>query len=201
MVADSANPAFVGLNLMNTRDSDGKPITKQVLETADKYGKGWVTNFLRNSYQVSYVEKVQVPDGDFVIGAAYFPVSKENYVRFMVDDAILSLKNGPFEKTLRKFITDGPDFVRGDLRIFAYTEKGICLADGLNLTKIWTNDSDAKDQNGVKIVEKIIALAAPVAAGQNLKLNNATCRVFVKGIDLSKQKAKTQMVMWSGYYP
>ena len=201
-VADSANPAFVGLNLINTRDSAGKPIVKAILETAEKYGKGWVANTLRNSYQVSYVEKVQVPDGDYVIGAAYFPVSKEDHVRFMVEDAALVFKAGAFEKTLRNIVTANSDFVRGDLSIFVYTDKGICLADGYNVMKIWANDSGVKDQNGVSVVEKIVALGKSGGGWTEFKLNNATCRVFVKAVDISKQKGKAQnIIVGSAYYP
>ncbi len=201
MVADSKNPAFVGLNLINTRDSEGRFVTRQILEMANKYGKGWVTNTLSNSYQVCYCEKVKVPDGDFVIGAAYFPVSKENFVRFMIDDAILFLQNHSLEESLRKFTTKSSDFLRGDINVFVYTIDGICLADGINLDKIWSIDMEAKDENGVRVVDKMIAVAKTGGGWLKFNLNNAVCNIYVKTIDKAAKKAPQELyIVGSGYY-
>ena len=83
-----------------------------------------------------------------------------------------------------------------------YTDKGICLADGYNVMKIWANDSGVKDQNGVSVVEKIVALGKSGGGWTEFKLNNATCRVFVKAVDISKQKGKAQnIIVGSAYYP
>ncbi len=201
MVADSKNPAFVGLNLINTRDAEGRPVTRQILDMANKYGKGWVTNSLSNSYQVCYCEKVKVPDGDFVIGAAYFPVSKENFVRFMLQDAILFLQNHTIEESLRKFTTKSSDFLRGDINIFVYTIDGICLADGINLNKIWSNDIEAKDENGIKVIDKMIAIAKTGGGWLKFNLNNTICNIYVKTIDKAGKKPGQELyIVGSGYF-
>ena len=201
MVADSKNPAFVGLNLINTRDAEGRPVTRQILDMANKYGKGWVTNSLSNSYQVCYCEKVKVPDGDFVIGAAYFPVSKENFVRFMIDDAVLYLENHSLEESLRKFTTKSSDYLRGDINVFVYTIDGICLADGINLNKIWSNDIEAKDENGIKVIDKMIAVAKTGGGWLKFNLNNTVCNIYVKTVDKAGKKAPQELyIVGSGYY-
>lgn len=201
MVADSRNPAFVGLNLINTRDAQGRPVTRQILDMANTYGKGWVTNALSNTYQVSYCEKVQVPDGDFIIGAAYFPISKESYVRFMMDDALLFLQNHTLEETLHKFTTRDVDFVRGDLALFVYDMNGICYADGLNLDKIWANDLTGKDDNGVRVMDKVIAIAKTGGGWLKFKLNNAICNIYIKAVDKADKKdAPETYIIGSGYY-
>lgn len=201
MVADSKNPAFVGLNLINTRDAEGRPVTRQILDMANKYGKGWVTNSLSNSYQVCYCEKVKVPDGDFVIGAAYFPISKENFVRFMIDDAILYLQNHSLEESLRKFTTKSSEFLRGDISVFVYTIDGICLADGINLNKIWSNDIEAKDVNGVKVIDKMIAVAKTGGGWLKFDLNNTVCNIYAKAIDKAGKKAPQELyIVGSGYF-
>ncbi len=201
MVADSKNPAFVGLNLANTRDSEGRFVARQIIEMARKFGRGWVTNALSNSYQVAYCEMVKVPDGDFVIGAAYFPVSKENYVQFMIEDAVLFLKNHSLEDSLLRFVTKDGGFVRGDMSVFVYTTQGICLADGTNLQKIWASDLDAKDAKGARVIDRIIAQAKSGGGWLKFNLNNGVCNVYVKAVDkeISKGKSETYIV-GSGYY-
>ncbi len=202
MVADGKNPAFVGLNLVNTRDAEGRYVTKQILDMANTFGKGWVTNALSNTYQVAYCEKVKVEDGDFVIGAAYFPVSKESFMRFMIDDAVLYFENHSVEESLHKFISKDSSFLRGDLNIFVYTVDGICLADGLNLNKIWANDLEAKDENGVKVLERIIATAKTGGGFLKFKLNNATCNIYIyKAIDKAGKNSKPEeYIIGSGYF-
>jgi signal transduction histidine kinase len=201
MVADSKNPAFVGLNLVNTRDSEGRFVARQILDMANTYGKGWVTNALSNSYQVAYCEKVKVPDGDFVIGAAYFPVSKESYVRFMLEDAVLYLQHHPLEESLLKFISKDGGFLRGDMNIFVYTMDGICLADGINLDKIWSNDLGVKDADGVKVIDRIIAVSKTGGGWLKFDLNQGVCNVYVKTVDKSTKDNKTEMyIVGSGYF-
>lgn len=201
MMADGKNPNLVGKNLSNTRDVDGRPIAKQIIEIAKKYGKGWATNYLNNSYQVAYIEKVQVPDGDYIIGAAYFPVAKESFVRFMIDDAAFFMQNHTLEQSLRKFSTNNGDFLRGDLCMFVYNLDGICLADGLNLNKIWANDIQAKDQNGVKVVEKIVATAKTGGGWLKFNLNNGVCNVYVKTVDKADPKEPQDLyIVGSGYF-
>lgn len=201
MVADSKNPAFVGRNLINTRDAEGRPVTRQIIDMANKYGTGWVTNALSNSYQVCYCEKVKVPDGDFVIGAAYFPVSKESFVRFMVDDAILYLENHTLESALRKFTAKQSDFLRGDITVFVYTIDGVCLADGINLDKIWSNDIEAKDENGIRVIDKMIAVAKTGGGWLKFNLNNTVCNIYVKTIDKAGKKGPQELyIIGSGYY-
>lgn len=201
MVADGRNPAFVGLNLINTRDSEGRFVARQILDMANTYGKGWVSNALSNSYQVAYCEKVSVPDGDFVIGASYFPVLKESYVRFMIDDAILYLQHHSVEESFLKFRSNDGGFIRGDISIFVYTMDGICLVDGNNLNKIWSRDSNARDDKGVRVLDHIIGTAKTGGGWLKFNLNNAVCNIYVKALDKADEKSKPEMyIVGSGYY-
>jgi cytochrome c len=42
MLADGGNPGFIGLNLMGLKDTNGKYFVKEMIETAQKKGAGWV---------------------------------------------------------------------------------------------------------------------------------------------------------------
>ena len=66
--------------LMGWRDSNGKAFIREMVELADKDGKGWVSYMtkIRGSDEVrlkeTYIEKV--PGENIIVGAGYFPQEK-----------------------------------------------------------------------------------------------------------------------------
>jgi cytochrome c len=201
MMADSANPAFVGLNLIGSRDTQGRYITRQIIDAANKYNRGWVTNNLRNSYQVSYVEKVKVPDGDYVVGAAYYPIAKESTVTFMVKDAELLIKNDPLQKVLNRFSSYDIDFIKGDLHISVYTQDGVCLAAGLDRSALWSSIKDLKDDKGKPMFDEILAYAKSGGGWLNFSRYQGAYRMYVKGIRMNGLQSSDELfILCSGYY-
>lgn len=201
-VADISNPAFVGLNLMNTRDKEGKYITRLILQHANRYPNGgWIGYSLRNAYAMVYIEKVNVPDGDFIIGATYYPDEKYIHVRFMVDRAVLYLKNNPNEIAFSKFSSHSDDFLRGDTTVFVYNQQGITLVDGQDRSKIWQAGREEKDDAGKSIADRIMSIASTGGGWVDLEQNNATRKIYVNLVkkDVSKDLQETYIV-GSGYY-
>ena len=181
MLADSANQAFIGLNLMSTRDQAGKYITKLILEYADKYPSGsWLGFTMRNAHSLMYVEKVKIPDGDFIVGASYFPSSKYVYVRFMVDNAIQFLKAHPREDAFNMFVNGDPEFLRGDLQVFIIDETGAILVDGPNRQAIWSDSTKFKDEKDRSISDRLLAIAKSGGGWFEHKVDNGIRRAFVK---------------------
>lgn len=201
-VADIANPAFVGLNLMNTRDKEGKYITRMIIEHAERYPNGgWLGYTLRNAYAMVYTEKVNVPDGDYVIGALYYPDEKYIHVRFMVDRALLFLKNNPKEVAFDMFASRSDDFLRGDTNAFVYNKQGIVLVDGQDRSKIWQSEDIASDSSNKSVTEKIIAIASTGGGWLEVQQNNATRKIYVSFAkkDTNKEESE-QFIIGSSYY-
>lgn len=200
-LADSANPAFVGLDLTNSRDAEGKYIVKSILEHAEKYPNGgWLGFSLRNAFAMMYVEKVKVPDGDFIIGAIYYPSNKYIHVRFMVDKAMLYLGNHTKEEAFGMFASSDPDFLRGDVNVFVYSETGRILVDGQDRSRIWQDNRDIKDDKGRLVSDKIIAIATSGGGWFEFKKNNARCRIYVKQVIKESGKKAEKFIIGSGYY-
>jgi len=206
MLADSDNPAFVGLNLINSRDAEGKYITRSVLEHAEKYPNGgWLGFSLRGSYAMVYVEKVSVPDGDFIIGASYYPSNKYIHVRFMVDKATQFLNTHEKEEAFGLFTSTDPDFLRGDISVFVYRDTGYVWVDGQKRGHVWQDNKDFKDDKGKLISDKIIAIATSGGGWFEFNKNNAVRRVYVKQVvkevDTKDQKVQVEtFIVGSGYY-
>jgi signal transduction histidine kinase len=200
-LADSANPAFVGLDLTNTRDAEGKYIVRTILEHADKYPNGgWLGFSLRNSFAMMYVEKIKVPDGDFIIGATYYPSNKYIHVRFMVDRAVGYLANNEKEKAFNAFASNDPDFLRGDVNVFVYSNTGHILVDGQDRNVIWQDNKQIKDDKGRLISDKILAIATSGGGWFEFNKNNARCRIYIKQVIKEGEKNAETFIIGSAYY-
>ena len=70
-------PQMMNRPLMSWLDSNGKPFIREMVELAQKEGKGWVTYMsrFRGSPETRLKETylVKVPDENVIVGAGYFP--------------------------------------------------------------------------------------------------------------------------------
>lgn len=183
MLADSENPGFVGQNLLNARDPEGKPITKRLIDQAQESGKAWISFLDRNAYKDAYVEKVSVPDGDFIVGSGYWPASKQRSVKSMVDKGLHFANSHPMEEALASFTNGDSEFLRGDSFLFVYDSQNYCWAYGPYHHKIWQPVSaiiDVKDTQGRPVFESIKATAQTGGGWVEFKFNNAICRMYIR---------------------
>lgn len=190
MLVDSQNPEFVGQNLMNAKDAEGKFITKRLIDHAKTNGKAWISFSDRNAYKDVYVEKISAPDGDFVIGAGYWPASKQRSVKSLVDKAYTTLENHPLEVAFKDFSSGDSDYTRGDLSVFVYDGDGICLVSGQDHYRIWQQASSIipiKDTSGESVISTIISTAQAGGGWVEFKWNNGVRRVYVRMIEKSYQ--------------
>lgn len=202
MRADMANPSFVGLSLMKSVDSEGKPIGKTEMEAAEEHPNGtWLGFSLRNSYQMVYIEKVSIPDGDFVVGAGYYPVDKYIHVRFMVDKAAQYLKTEETEVAFQAFASRDADFLRGDLSIFVYNLDGIILVHGQDRTRIWRDDRNLRDEKGRLISDRVASVARSGGGWFEYRYNNNVRRIYVELVEKEGgKKGPDSYIIGSGYY-
>ncbi|MGC2310075.1 MAG: cache domain-containing protein [Candidatus Babeliaceae bacterium] len=183
MLADSENPDFIGQNLIKSHDPEGRPITKMIVDQAKKFDKGWVSFVDHNAYKQVYVQKIVVPDGEFVIGSGYFPESKPFSTRTLVEKASRYLQTHNTQEALLAFTSENSDFVRGDLSVFVYNQDGTCFAQGLDHQRIWRNEADLKDTKGERISNKLITVANAGGGWLEYSLRNATYRLYVKTVE------------------
>lgn len=199
VLADGENPEFIGQNMKKLKDIDGKPVVKLILEEAQKNGQGYVSFVDKGSYKIVYVKLVDVPDGKFIIGGGYWPLSKPYDVRFFVEKASSYLAQNSVHDACALFASNSPDYLRGDLCIAVHTNEGICLADGLDKTRIWNNDTLTKDARGYNLTEKMIALANRGGGWMDYKANNGIRRMYVEQVVKDGDDTPFYVVS-AGYY-
>lgn len=202
-VADMANPAFVGNPaLINSKDEDGKIIPPTILETAAINPNGaWINFTIKNTLAMMYIEKVSVPDGDFIIGATYYPIEKSIRVRFMVDRAMVFLKNHTKEFAFDTFTSQKAEFSRGDLSVFVSTPAGVILVDGKTRSRIWKDSNDIRDDKGRLISTKIANIAHSGGGWFEYPHNNAIRKIYIELAEKERENEKPeQFIIGSGYY-
>lgn len=199
VLADGENPEFIGQNMIKLQDSEGKHVVQQILDVVKKNTEGYISFIDKRSYKVIYVKLVDVPDGKFIIGAGYWPLSKPYDVRFFVERASSYLAENPVHDACAAFTSDSPDYIRGDLWITVHTNEGICLADGLDRRRIWANDTLTKDARGYNLTEKMIALADRGGGWLDYKADNGVRRTYVQQVKKEGADAPFYVVS-AGYY-
>jgi hypothetical protein len=63
--------------MLEMTDTNGKAFVKEMLEVANKDGKGWVSYMARRrgfrETQLKEAYLLKVPEADVIVGAGYFP--------------------------------------------------------------------------------------------------------------------------------
>lgn len=198
VLADAENPGFINQNLKNSKDAEGKFITQRILEQAQNFGKGWVSFIDKKGYKDAYIEKIQIPSGDYIVGSGYWPTSKSRTVQSLVEKAIGYGLSHTIEETLEAFTSNNSDFIRGDVSIFAYDNQGICLTAGLDKCRIWSSEMGRKDETGVSIADKILETAAAGGGWVEFPMYNARRRVYVKQLEKKKSTSEELAVIREG---
>lgn len=214
IVADMSNPAFIGQNLINSVDADGRYVTRIIIQQADRYRNGWISFNLKNAYTMMYVEKIKLPEGDFIVGASYYPVGKPVTVRFLVEKAARYLEQVPKELAFESFVSGTSEFFRGDTFIEVYDEEGTNYAYGPFRSHIFSSHLKLTDSKGNPIIKKIVAIAKSGGGWLEYDHNNRTRKVYAKLVTkehvtkgntqsvqgVEKPKAENLIVI-AGYYP
>ncbi len=200
-VANGDNPGFVGQNLIKRKDAEGREIIAAMIAEAKKNGSGWISFLNKNAYEQTYFERVEIQDGIYVVSAGFYPSSKEQSVKGLVEKAVISLRASKNYEAFTEFTAKDSDFFRGDLRIFAYDTQGICYANGDDTSVIWKNFKTGKDIVGRRVLDNILTTGSSGGGWVEYKVNNASRRVYVKSVDkkIEGQEPKTYVV-GCGYY-
>lgn len=201
-LANGENPEFVNQPLLNLKDPEGKEIVKTMINIANQDGKGTFSYVHKNANKLTYVEKVEVPDGIFVIGSGFYPNSKPQSVRALINKGIDFLKHKESIESFRAFGDPNSEFFQGDIFLFVYTLDGTSLVNGLQTNMIWQNYAKVVDEKGKTLVENIISLARSGGGWLNYNSRNAKRKVYthmVEKINKTLNK-KESYIIGSGYY-
>jgi len=194
-IAHGGNEEFVGRNQFDLKDEDGRYFIREFIEKANA-GGGWVNYKVNNSFESTYIEKIDLGIDQFFIGCGLFPVSKSETMTLLVKSGSGYLKVHSQEEGFRAFVERDGSFVRGDLFIFVFDETGICYTYGDDFDLIWRNLLDWKDDNGKLFVKTMINTAKRGPNKVRYKLNNSLVVAYVEQVE----KDGKNFIVGSSFY-
>ncbi len=202
VVYDGYNPGTSGQNIIDLTDPFGKPITRKILDQAERLGRGWVSYYFRNYYFYSYLEKIEVPDGIFIVGSGYWSWAKAPATRSLVEEAVEYLKTRTLGQAMYDFTADNSDFLRGDLYIQVLGSDGFVWAQTHQRRFIWQDFKTLKDDKGRSIFGQLSAMAAGGGGWVEYEQNNATRRAYVRQVEkpIENSSETGNFIISSGYY-
>lgn len=194
-IANGANNSMIGQNQFDEKDQDGRYYVREMIDQANA-GGGWVDFKMRNSFQATYVEKVEMGVDTYLIGAGIFPVSKPETMTLLVKSAIGYLQTHPEDETFEKLITREGEFIRGDLFVFALDLDGYCYAWGDSFELIWKNIIDWKDDDGKPFIKKMVDVSSQGPDHFIYKFNKKMRVDYAEQVDKNGKK----YLIGSGFY-
>jgi signal transduction histidine kinase len=160
-------PDFVGKNLIDFRDIDGRPLIRQIVAVADSPGKdahGWVfyswevpTQF-QTVWKSDYVRKAIAPDGTVMLvgsGSNDIKVEKAFVVDRVAKAARLLQAEGK-EKAFKAILDSSSDYQFLDTRIFVLDSSGRTLVDPALPTFRGRDLSGFRDAIGRPVIKEIM---------------------------------------------
>jgi cytochrome c len=202
-LANGDNPEFVGQNLLKRTDQQGRFIYQEIIDRMKQDQRALIPFVTKNAYTVAYVERIDVPDGKFIVGAEYHPDSKAQSTQSLVDRAgeYLAENNVTKEQAFRAFSTKDGGFFRGDLSIFVYNTQGTRLVNGTQTTQLWRNFLKTPDEAGRLVVGDIIATAMQGGGWVEYAIRNTKRRVYARAVEKPDPTGQLQtFIVGSGYY-
>lgn len=194
-IAHGGNPSLVGHNQFDEKDQDGRYYIREMIDQANADG-GWVDFKIRNSFQATYVEKIDMGVDTYFIGAGMFPVSKPETMTLLVKSAIGYLQTHTEDDAFEKFIARRGEFIRGDLMIFAFDEDGYCYAWGDNYELIWQKLIDWQDDEGKPFIKNMIDGSSKGPDHFIYKFNKRTRVDYAEQVEKNGKK----YILGSGFY-
>jgi hypothetical protein len=203
MLADGETPDYIGRNLSQVKDEDGKLFMSEIVAQAEQYGKGWVSYKDKNAYRMVYIEKVSLSDESYIVGSGFFPYSKAHWCKSFVDKASDYLQGHTLDETLFKLSQHSPEFWRGDIHLYVYDDKGYVLSAGPRKMNVWRNNLSDKDEKGVSVMDRLTAVASTGGGWISFPYNKAVRRFYVKGFEKQRGESGDEVdfyIIGSAYY-
>ena len=194
-------------NMYKRKDELGTLFVQRMIQKA-KDGGGWLRYEWRGSIKRSYVQMVKKNGKSYIIGAGYYPHSKEDKVVGLVKAGVAL-----FNRVIKqKISTDvafstisyplSEIFVQGDLYLYALDFKGIIMAQGYRPGLIGTNALEYRDAKGKAVNQEIINQLKTREEGEGVWVEyiskNASKRAYAEQVTDTKGK---EYFIACGFYP
>lgn len=153
-IADGSNEELLGRVLYDDKDDDGAYYVQAMIKKA-RDGGGWLDFKFKNAFYAAYVQLVTLNGKEYIVGSGTYPTSKRETMELLARSAAGYLRTHDTYESFELF-TNGTRFLRGDLDIFVFDQKGICYAYGPLHGAIWRNLLHFKDDDGRDIVQFFI---------------------------------------------
>jgi signal transduction histidine kinase len=194
-IAHGGNSALVGSNQFDAKDQDGTYFIRDLIDQA-RTGGGWVDAKINNSFESIYVEKVDMGIDSYVIGSGMFPVAKPETMILLAKNAVGYLETHSDDQAFEKFVSRTPEFMRGDLYVFAIDLDGYCYAWGEANELIWKNLLDWKDDEGKPFIKQMIEQSLQGSGRFIYKFNKRMRVTYVEQVE----KGNKKYLVGSGFY-
>ncbi len=208
LMASGQDSDNIWQNFSNYRDQFGSLVVRQLVQTAKK-GGGWFTYEWRGAIKVALVKKVKKFGKEYVLGAGYYPFSKEDNVISLVKGAVALFnqcleENRPINDAFAEIGYPKGRFILGDLYIYALImsgpHQGEHVAHGERPGLIGANEWNYRDANGKyvnrEIAEKLNASTEGIWVEYESK--GARKRAYAEKVT---DKKGIQYFIACGYYP
>ncbi len=124
-------------------------------------------------------------------------VEKRKKVIRLINKGIkLLLSDQPTSTVMNAFSHDA-NYKDGELFLFVYNARGVCLANGQHKDFIWKNLADARDAYGYAYVQAMLDKASHGGGWLSFEFSGATKVVYVKKV----QRGDKAYIIGCGYYP
>jgi cytochrome c len=160
-------------------------------------GGGWVKYEWNNGFKSSYVERIEKAGVTYLVGAGWYPETKENTVESMVKSAVNYFYTHGKDDAFRVFSNVIGQFVDGDLYLYAYDAKGYCVAHGENVSLIGRDFYNLKDDEGKLLIQALIDKARQGGGWVHYLWNHSPKSGYV---ELVKDK-DGEYIIGSGFHP
>lgn len=188
IVAQGDIPALMGTNSLDYTDSTGKKANREIIAKLQKTDQGiWVEYTSKNAPKLAYAEKVTDKQGNnYFIACGYYPDADRKATESLVQKGYAYMKRHGESAAQREFTGETQrGFRYGDLYLFVYDMKGLCIAHGGNETYVGQNHWDRVDQDGRAYVRDYIEKIKTVGRGWvDAKLKNSFQSAYVEKVDL-----------------
>jgi len=190
-------------NEYDLKDERGTFIFQEMLK-AGKQDSGWITYYWRHATKISYIVKVTVKGEDFLIGAGFYPHSKEASVINLVKGAVAlfnqNKKEGHGNDRSFSLMSYPGRFVLGDLYLYALSFKGRTVAHGERPGLVGTDALQYRDATGRYINKEIIEKLQKTDEGVWVEYisKRAPKRTYAEKI---KDNEGNEYFVACGYYP
>ncbi len=190
---ENVNPNQTQYNL---QDEDGDYYVQEMIKKAQA-GGGWLEAKLRNSFEVIYVEKIDMGVNDYIIGCGLYPITKYETMMLVAKSGADYLKTHDLYDAFNAFVlVKGGNFIRGDLDLFVLDHTGICYVYGTDFAVIWRNLLNINDDDGKPFVKIIINTVKRGPGVVSYRLNGEMKTAYVSQVE----KEGRQYIVGSSFY-